>query len=117
MIFITGGAYQGKYSYAQENYSKEYRIINAYQDIVRKQMLEGKNPVREAEELLKRYAADGGPAGLIVICNEVGGGIVPVDGFERDYRENVGRVACFFAGKAEMVLRIVCGIPVVLKQK
>lgn len=117
MIFITGGAYQGKYSYAQENYSEEYEIINAYQDIVREQMLEGKNPINEAEDILKRYSdsADDAFSRLIIICDEVGGGIVPMDAFERDYRENVGRTACFLAGKADKVLRIVCGIPVELK--
>lgn len=118
MIFITGGAYQGKYSYARENYSKEYMIINAYQDIVRKQMLEGKNPINEAESLLNRCGSEAGDVSmdrLVIICDEVGGGIVPMDEFERDYRENVGRIACFFAGRAEKVLRIVCGIPVELK--
>lgn len=118
MIFITGGAYQGKYAYAQKNYSKEYRIINAYQDIVRQQMLEEKNPVQEAESLLNHCGSEAGDVSLdrlVIICDEVGGGIVPMDEFERDYRENVGRIACFFAGRAEKVMRIVCGIPVELK--
>lgn len=118
MIFITGGAYQGKYSYARKNYSKEYRIINAYQDIVQRQMLEGKDPVYEAEKLLDRCGSEpvqNSSGGLVIICDEVGGGIVPMDEFEREYRENVGRAACFFAGRAEKVLRIVCGIPVELK--
>lgn len=117
MIFITGGAYQGKYSYARESFSKEYCIINAYQETVRQQMREGKEPAEEAEALLERYEGMPGEAfdRLVIICDEVGGGIVPMDVFERDYREYVGRVSCLFAKRAAKVLRIVCGIPVVLK--
>jgi adenosylcobinamide kinase/adenosylcobinamide-phosphate guanylyltransferase len=110
MIFITGGAYQGKYSYAQHSFDTDYHIINAYHNTVRIQMEEGKNPIEEAEKLL-----EGDTEKLIIICDEVGAGIVPMDEFEREYRENVGRTACFFAQKAERVLRIICGISVEIK--
>ncbi|MCD7835705.1 MAG: bifunctional adenosylcobinamide kinase/adenosylcobinamide-phosphate guanylyltransferase [Lachnospiraceae bacterium] len=117
MIFITGGAYQGKYKYALENFTDEYTIINAYQDIVRQQLHQGKNPLLEAESLLKYYegTADAQPESLIIICDEVGCGVIPMDAFERQYRESVGRTACLFADRADRVLRLVCGIPVRLK--
>ncbi|MBP6421033.1 MAG: bifunctional adenosylcobinamide kinase/adenosylcobinamide-phosphate guanylyltransferase, partial [Agathobacter sp.] len=37
-------------------------------------------------------------------------GIVPLDSFEREYRERLGRLLCEIAAKAERVERIVCGI-------
>jgi adenosylcobinamide kinase/adenosylcobinamide-phosphate guanylyltransferase len=110
MIFITGGAYQGKYSYAKHSFGEGYLIINAYQNVVKKQMEEGKDPLKEAKALLEENSEK-----LIIICDEIGAGIVPMDEFDRVYRENVGRIACFFAQKAERAVRVVCGIAIKLK--
>ena len=46
----------------------------------------------------------------VLICDEVGNGIVPLDPFEREYRERLGRLLCEIAADAERVERIVCGI-------
>ena len=54
-------------------------------------------------------------AKAIVTCSEVGAGIVPLDARERAWREAVGRMACELASQADVVVRMVCGIPVVLK--
>lgn len=51
----------------------------------------------------------------IVICDEVGCGIVPVERSERLYRDAVGRTACLLAEKAEAVVRLQCGIPAMIK--
>ena len=61
-------------------------------------------------ELIERLAAK-----AIVTCSEVGAGIVPLDAQERAWREAVGRMSCELASQAEAVVRMVCGIPVVLK--
>ena len=37
---------------------------------------------------------------LILICDEVGCGLVPVDAFEREYRETVGRICTALANRA-----------------
>lgn len=47
---------------------------------------------------------------LILISDEIGYGLVPVDGFERRYREYTGRVCTSLAEYAEHVDRVVCGI-------
>lgn len=52
---------------------------------------------------------------IVIICDEVGMGIVPADAFERRYREEVGRCCCMLAEQAEHVERIVCGRGMVLK--
>ena len=41
--------------------------------------------------------------------------VVPLDAQERAWREAVGRMSCELASQAETVVRMVCGIPVVLK--
>jgi len=45
----------------------------------------------------------------VIISAEVGYGLVPIDAFERKYREAVGRVNCYLAGEAEQFYRVVCG--------
>ena len=52
---------------------------------------------------------------MILISDEVGYGVVPVDAFDRDYRESVGRVCTQLAAKCSKVTRVVCGIGTVIK--
>ena len=47
---------------------------------------------------------------LIVVTAEVGYGLVPVDAFERQYREAVGRICTNLAACADRVDRVQCGI-------
>ena len=54
-------------------------------------------------------------AKTILPC-ELGNGVVPMEAFDRRYRETVGRICCNIAKQAEEVIRIVCGIPIVLKK-
>ena len=102
MILITGGAFQGKTKYALESFGDKYKIENKYHEKVRAQLLKGKDPLKEAEKLV----ADD----VIVITDEIGCGLVPVDSFERKYRDVNGRVNCFLAENAEQVIRVICGI-------
>lgn len=106
MIFIIGGAYQGKTAYAKDRFGEEYRILNQYHLKVKEQLKQGLNPMEEASRLLEA----GETETLIIISDEIGYGLVPVDAFERAYREQTGRVHCFLAAKAEQVIRVVCGV-------
>lgn len=77
--------------------------------LVRRWMEEGKDPAGIFDALRQgavRYVA----------CDEVGGGVIPLDGFEREYREAVGRLCCRIAAQAQLVERMYCGIPMVLKK-
>lgn len=108
MIFVTGGAFQGKTSYVKEHFEQEYdhyTVVNHYHLRIREQMEAGADPLAEAKRLVRDRGED-----LIVICDEIGNGLVPMDAFERAYREMTGRVACYLAGEAEQVIRVVCGI-------
>ena len=46
----------------------------------------------------------------VIISDEIGNGIVPVDAFERDYRERTGRMLITLASQADEVVRVICGI-------
>lgn len=51
----------------------------------------------------------------VVICDEVGCGVVPLDRDERAWRELVGRICCELAEQAAAVYRVCCGMGVRLK--
>ena len=54
-------------------------------------------------------------SGILIVCDEVGCGLVPVDAFEREYREAAGRICTAFADRADRVDRVVCGIGMRIK--
>lgn len=124
MILITGGAFQGKLDFARS--LKEQAVVidgeklnpeNAGQaDIVTnfhlyiKDLLEEKkNPEPSVREILNKNR------NLIILVNELGCGIVPVDSFDRNFREVNGRICCALAKEAEAVYRVTCGIGTKIK--
>ncbi len=132
MILVLGGCYQGKTEFVRKNFAiseeeiffvpdtrqeaenpenekktgkpGKVRVINGYHRLVHKQLLSGEDPVKKLRELLKENPD------LILISDEIGMGIVPMDRFERDYREAVGKVLCAAAKEAKEVYRVMAGI-------
>ena len=51
----------------------------------------------------------------VVIADEIGCGVVPIDRSDRAWREAAGRALCVLAQKSENVTRVVCGIGVRIK--
>ncbi|MBD5089800.1 MAG: adenosylcobinamide kinase [Clostridiales bacterium] len=109
MILIVGGANQGKKAYTEKHFGKDYKIIEDYHKQVEQEWNNGKNPIEEAEKLLQSTEK------LVIISNELGYGLVPIDKFEREYREINGRVNCYLAEQAEQVIRVICGIGTQIK--
>lgn len=60
------------------------------------------------QESLRRWCA-AHPNGVL-ICDEVGCGVTPLDREERDWREQVGRTCCRLAAEAGAVYRVCCGL-------
>ena len=48
-------------------------------------------------------------------ADEIGCGIVPIEAFERDYRETDGRVCQRIAAYSEEVHRVICGLGMRIK--
>lgn len=105
---MVGGIASGKRSYVRSL---------GYDDAQMSESLSSGAPVLLAlEELLRK-----GPltedecAALackrVVVCCEVGQGVVPIDAGERAWRELVGRTCAELAARSERVVRLVCGIP------
>ena len=52
---------------------------------------------------------------LIVVSNELGYGVVPMEKKDRMWRETVGRICTGLAKESEEVIRVVCGLGMKLK--
>lgn len=125
-VLLIGGAYQGKGDYAMAQFGLSPEeiadggasapdltapAIRRLHLLVRRLLEEGTEAAQTVlEELDKRE-------GWIVLCDEIGGGVVPVDGFDRRWREETGRLCCALAQRAHRVERITCGIPQRLKDQ
>lgn len=74
-------------------------VLYDLQNIVEK---DPENALALADRLLEKE---------VVICNEVGSGVIPVSGQKRRGREQTGRLCCLLAREAESVVRLVAGLP------
>lgn len=122
MRLIIGGYAQGKLDYALQKYHVDSRnvfdgsipdraevingtvIINHLNTYIRQSMTDGKSPETEIFDFIDKYPD------CVIISDEVGNGIVPIDAFERDYREITGSIQIELAKMAEEVERVICGI-------
>ncbi|MBR5381733.1 MAG: bifunctional adenosylcobinamide kinase/adenosylcobinamide-phosphate guanylyltransferase [Oscillospiraceae bacterium] len=113
MILIVGGHAAGKLDYVRtlgygdEDISgdvfDEKPVLCGLQDIA------AAAPER-AESLLPALLRKS-----VVVCDEVGSGVIPLEKRDREAREATGRLCVLLAREAEKVVRVVAGIPVVLK--
>ena len=102
MILIIGGAYQGKQSYASKTYNltdpdwkdgqtctiedlKTAKAVHHFHSFIRRELEEG-GSVRDLAEMIWKENPD-----LIIVTDEVGYGIVPMDAKDREWREACGR--------------------------
>ena len=111
MVLIVGGAYQGKLSWAV----KEYHLTDDDICDLATGFVPGKRCYFHLEELTRRNEPADFPPDAIVVAQEIGGGIVPLSGAERAWRERHGACLQELASQAERVVRIFCGLPEVLK--
>lgn len=104
MILVIGGFAQGKREYAAARWP-EKKIVADLQERLRG-VADGK---AYAETLLAQYAD------AVLICNEIGCGVVPLTPAERRWREETGRCLAALAAEAEEVHRVCCGLGLRLK--
>ncbi len=110
LYFITGGEGNGQEEYAREHFP-EMTVFGNYLKTVEDELHKGEDPLLKAEELLRSFA----DSDLVIWTCETGCGIVPADAAARRLREASGRVNCYFAKRAAIVIRMVCGIGTVIK--
>jgi adenosylcobinamide kinase/adenosylcobinamide-phosphate guanylyltransferase len=75
----------------------------------------------EAEQLVEREVAelvaacDASPATVIIVTNEVGLGLVPMNALGRVFRDTLGRANQKLAARADSVYALISGIPIDVK--
>lgn len=124
MEMIIGGAFQGKGDFAKSNHPDikwqqgesldESGLLSAegvldFQEYIRAELKNGHDVSGLAEKMIEKNPD------VILVSQEIGYGVVPMDAFERAYREAVGRVCTKLAAYSKKVTRVVCGIGTVIK--
>ena len=121
MVFITGGAYQGKVDYALEKFNLSRKdiyncstdkvempdgmpIINNIEYLVKACLDNGRDPLKYLAARKSRWSKS------VIIANDISCGLVPMDQDDRAYREAVGRVSIYLAQEALAVVRVFAGI-------
>lgn len=121
MELYIGGYAQGKRAYVQKKYGipdagvtdggqadfekiGKVMVYDHFHLWVKRKLKEDADVEHLTFELVERNPD------CIILCDEIGNGIVPMEAAEREYRERTGRLLCRLAERAECVERIVCGI-------
>ncbi len=109
MILIIGGAFQGKNEFAKKKFGVCFeRIFDDFHIKIKEYIINGKN----GNELINKIFNGEFD---IIISDEIGCGIVPVDKYERLWREETGRMLCDIAERCDEVWRVCCGIGIKIK--
>jgi len=124
MELIIGGAFQGKSEYAKKHFPKinwvngkeinEEQLLNArgilgFHEYIKNEMKQGHDVSTLAKKIIEQNPQ------AVLVSDEVGYGVVPVDAFERAYREAVGRICTELAAYSSRVTRVICGTGMVIK--
>ena len=122
MVLIVGGRAQGKLDYVKKALglsdadvardaagARTAGVFDGCARWVKERLAAGADPDGEMDALLAVNP------GLVLIFDEIGCGVVPLDPAERLWRERVGRMTCRLAQRAERVERVLCGLPMTLK--
>lgn len=124
MEMIIGGSYQGKEAYARAQFPDIHWIcgveasfeelcgaegVLGLEQFIQKELKEGRDVSGLGEALWEKNPD------VVLTVQEVGCGVVPIDAFERKYREAVGRICTVLASHSKKVTRVVCGIGTVIK--
>ena len=118
MIFVFGGAYQGKTDYAlqefgaktvcdisetgEPDFSKD--IVTGIEGFVSRCVEQGEEPTEYFAPRRSQWED------IILIVTDVSQGVVPIDSRVRAAREANGRLMIYLAKEADQVHRVFCGI-------
>lgn len=131
MILVTGGRNQGKTAFVKEilNLDPEAEQPSGWMDgrYDEPEKAFSSPVVLHLEELVSRLMRAGEDAEefagtlmeknkeAVMVTDEIGCGIVPMEAFQREYREVHGRICQRIAAESGQVYRVLCGIAMRIK--
>ncbi len=124
MIMIIGGSFQGKEAFANQLFPTKITFADgntcAYEDIY------SCDGIRDFHMFVKRFLdsedldslahhLSAKNPDIIIVSDEIGYGIVPIDKTERLWREKTGRLCCQLMQYSTSCYRVVAGIGTKIK--
>lgn len=104
-VYVTGSMASGKREYVLNTLGiPETEAAFEVQELLREKP---NMDVAALAEKLSGYQA--------ITQTEVGAGVIPLAAAEREWRERAGRLACLLASRADIVVRMVCGVPIIVR--
>ena len=125
-MLVFGGAFNGKLKYVKDKYSLkdeeiyycksdeinlEKKVISGFHIFIREMLINNKDAIKyieENKELLKEK---------ILIADDINSGIVPIDKFDRKWRDVNGKVLQILSEENNKVIRVFFGLEMVLKDE
>lgn len=109
IILITGGAFQGKKEFAKKEFP-QIPILSDVHFLIRDELSKGLDEIEIKKDIFSKIEKDAISGNIAVISDDIGFGIVPIDPFERKWREVTGRIITDIAKEAEQFFRVTAGI-------
>ena len=106
-VYVTGPMASGKRDY----------VLNTLGIPVAEAAFEVQEILRERPDLDVAVLAEKLSGYQAITQTEVGAGVIPLSASEREWREKAGRLACLLAARADIVVRMVCGVPIMVRDQ
>ena len=119
MVFIIGGAYQGKLTYAKAAFhlsSEDIFTCNGTEIDFRKRCIRSIEEfsyacVQAKTDAVKYFASHRAEwENSILICRDIFCGVVPLGAENRAWRQETGRLCRYLSAEAKQVSRVFCGL-------
>lgn len=125
-MLVLGGAFNGKLKYVKDKYSLkdeeiyycksdeinlEKKVISGFHIFIREMLINNKDAIKyieENKELLKEK---------ILIVDDINSGIVPINKFNRKWRDVNGKALQILSKENTKVIRVFFGLEMVLKDE
>lgn len=109
MVIVFGGAYQGKLDFVKEKFNI---LDDDVLDLSKEGFSLDKKVIYHFEEVKKRNISFNKEdlKDKILVFNDESLGLVPIDDFDRKYREDIGRLMVSLSKDANEIYRVFLGI-------
>lgn len=120
MRLVIGGMACGKEEWVRQAWHLSPVPCTPEQALIAPAVLDFQETVRsllkestDIDTYVRKLAANNPDA--VILCDEVGMGVIPLKKEDRLWREAVGRACCLLQKECNTVVRVVCGIPMYVK--